>query len=203
MNDIQQLLARGREQESHVGHALLTALEAERLCESLSETSIREVASPDWFKQQTWIEKLNVQSHANAAAHAADFVCEYLLSCAKVKALVHQLLVMEVWKEHMLPLLSDHLANNMDSVTSYALVFHEANVANLLEMLLYDEQAFEVIDDDHMVELVDWCIRKMTYLTSDAYADAQPLKLSCKVLGAGAYPTTAETELEKTSLQCA
>jgi zinc finger MYND domain-containing protein 10 len=183
MNDIQQLLARGREADSHVVPALLSAPETERMCESLTEMSISQVALPEWFKQQTMIEQLNVQSHANAAAHAADFVCEYLLSCAKVSTLVQHLLVMEVWKGKLLPLLKEHLANEVDSVTSYGLIFHEANVANLLEMVLYDEAAFEVMSDDHMIELVDWCIRQMTYLASDAHADAQPVNLSCKVRG--------------------
>lgn len=179
---MQQLLARGLKPEGTAEQALLMPPEAERMVESLTGTaSAEDVGTPAWLKQHSWIEKLNLQSHANASAHAADFVCEYLVSHAKVNALVRELLVMEVWKENLMPLLSEHLANEVDSLTSYALIFHEANVSNLLEMVLYDEAAFEVMDDDHMVELVDWCIRKMTYLTTEAHTDAKPLKLSPQV----------------------
>jgi hypothetical protein len=180
---MQQLLARGLKPEGNSAEqALLMPLEAEHMIESLAGTAtVEDVASPTWFKQQAWIEKLNLQSHANASTHAADFVCEYLVSHAKVNALVKELLVMEVWKAKLLPLLSDHLAHKVDSLTSYALVFHEANVANLLEMVLFDEAAFEVMDDDHMIELVDWCMRQMIYLTTDAYSDAKPLNITPKV----------------------
>ena len=182
MTDMQQLLARGLKTEGNAEQTLLMPPEAERIVEALAGTAcVEDVASPKWFKQHSWIEKLNLQSHANASAHTADFVCEYLVSHAKVNALVKELLVMEVWKEKLMPLLANHLANKVDSLTSYALVFHEANSANLLEMVLFDEAAFEVMDDDHMVELVDWCMRQMIYLTTEAHSDTKPLQLTPKV----------------------
>jgi hypothetical protein len=40
----------------------------------------------------------------------------------------------QVWKERLFPLLKDHLAHEVDSVTSYQLLYHEAALANLLEV---------------------------------------------------------------------
>ena len=40
----------------------------------------------------------------------------------------------QVWREQVLPLLEGHLAERVDSVTAYQLLYHEASLANLLEV---------------------------------------------------------------------
>lgn len=40
----------------------------------------------------------------------------------------------QVWKDKLFPLLKQHLAEQVDSVTSYLLLYHEAALANLLEV---------------------------------------------------------------------
>lgn len=157
------------------------APDAERLVESLRQHRIEQVGSADWLEQQGWIEKLNVQSHHNARCHADEFVKDFLVSYDKVTLLVHELLLMEVWKERLLPHLKSHLAAHVDSVTTYLLVSHEANLANLLEITLFHEQALENIDEDYLVELVDWCHRKLQYLNGDAHDDASHEERTAKV----------------------
>ena len=39
-----------------------------------------------------------------------------------------------MWRERLLPLLERHLAERCDSVTAYQLAYHEAALANLLEV---------------------------------------------------------------------
>lgn len=41
---------------------------------------------------------------------------------------------MQAWKENVYPLLRQHMAQNVDSVLSYMLLFNEAAIANLLEV---------------------------------------------------------------------
>ena len=40
----------------------------------------------------------------------------------------------QVWRERLLPRLEGHLAEALDSVAAYQLVYHEAALANLLEV---------------------------------------------------------------------
>jgi hypothetical protein len=40
----------------------------------------------------------------------------------------------QVWRERLLPLLERHLAESMDSVAAYHLLYQEAALANLLEV---------------------------------------------------------------------
>lgn len=184
MEEMQQLLARGALAEADhasADHTVLLAPEAERLVQSLKAFSVLDVGTHPWFQQQAWAEKLNLQSHANAKGHVADFVLEYIISHDKVTTFVHELLVMEVWKEKLFPLLGQHLSQHVDSVSAYMLLFYEASVANLLEMVFFEDQAFEALADDYSIELVDWCTRQLVYLHGPAFDDARPLELSCKV----------------------
>lgn len=47
---------------------------------------------------------------------------------------MHDLLLIEAWKAHVYPLLAKHLAERVDSVTAYLLLYHEVTVANLLQV---------------------------------------------------------------------
>lgn len=188
MEAMQQMLARGARAgacQPAVSHqTVLLAPEAEQLIQNLRKFSVPDVGTQPWFQQQAWTEKLNLQSHANAMAHTADFVQEYFVSHDQVTTLVHELLVMEVWKEKLFPLLDQHLSQHVDSVSAYMLLFYEATIANLLEMVLFVDQAFETLADEYALELVDWCSRQLTYFHGPAFQDAKPLKLSCKVIRA-------------------
>ena len=41
---------------------------------------------------------------------------------------------MQVWKTNVLPLMQQHIAEQLDSMTTFMLLQHEAAVANLLEV---------------------------------------------------------------------
>lgn len=72
----------------------------------------------------------------------------------------------QAWKENLLPLLRPHLAKRVDSVSAYLLLYHEAAVANLLEVTLFHAHAAEAIPEDYLLELADWAYRKLLWLNS-------------------------------------
>jgi hypothetical protein len=124
-------------------------------------------------------------------------VLELFVSLGKLDTLIHNLLVIEAWKEAVYPLVSHHIATTVDPILSYTLLFHEALLANLLEVsglgachplavmvlrqaaasltvlasqvTLFHEHACQAIDEDHLLELCDWGYRKLQYLNSQAY----------------------------------
>ncbi|PSC69454.1 Zinc finger MYND domain-containing 10 isoform B [Micractinium conductrix] len=163
------LLARGRAEAAAAAgptQAALTAPEAERLVHRLRNFDISEVGSPAWLEQHDAVEQLNLQAHLNAQAHADEYVKEALLSADRLTLLARELLLAEVWRERLLPLLERHLAERCDSVTAYQLAYHEAALANLLEVLLYHQDACEAVAEEALVELADWCARCVDYLAS-------------------------------------
>jgi zinc finger MYND domain-containing protein 10 len=190
---MEDLLARGMQAGRGANKNLLTAPEAERIVDSLQKFSLEQIGCSQWLEQQDQVQRLNVQSHHNAMEHADEFVKDLLVSYDKVTTLVHELLLMEIWNEKLLPLLKKHLAKRVDSITVYVLTSHEANLANLLEVTLFHEQAMEDMEEDHLIELVDWCQRQLHYLNTDAYKDAEYVERTAKVqMPVCALPSTAQ-----------
>eukprot|EP00879_Flechtneria_rotunda_P023002 GHRR01024313.1.p1 GENE.GHRR01024313.1~~GHRR01024313.1.p1 ORF type:complete len:665 (+),score=279.07 GHRR01024313.1:673-2667(+) len=169
---LQQMLMRSQEGTGAASTALVNAYEAEQLIEQLQFTQLQQVGDARFLKQHGAITKLNLQAHLNAQTHSDEFVLELLVSLDKLSVLVQELLVIEVWKEQLYPLLKQHLAKNVDSATSYLVLYHEAAVANLLEVVLYHGHACEAISDDELLELADWCMRKLAYLNTEAHNHA-------------------------------
>jgi len=81
------------------GSGFLGAHDAERLISGLSDFNVDDVGSPKWTSQREALERLNVQAHHNAVTHSDEFVKEFLVSHDKVRVLIRELLVIEVWKE--------------------------------------------------------------------------------------------------------
>lgn len=53
----------------------------------------------------------------------------------------------------------------MTSLKSYICIYHEAAIANLLEVMLYHRTAISS-NEDALVELIDYCYRKMVRMTT-------------------------------------
>ncbi|GAB4819300.1 hypothetical protein N2152v2_006346 [Parachlorella kessleri] len=169
---MEELLARGREGVA-AQQAYISVSEVERVARRLRVFDVDEVGCAAWLEQHDTVEKLNLQAHLNAQSHADEYVKEALVSLDRVTTLVKSLLLAEVWRERLFPLLKEHLAQQVDSVTSYQLLYHETALANLLEVLLYHRDACESLSEDALLELCDWCCRKLAYLASDAHQHAK------------------------------
>ncbi|GAQ87507.1 hypothetical protein KFL_003580010 [Klebsormidium nitens] len=151
---------------------LLTAPEAERLVDQLQPFDVDDVGSMAWLQQHDVLEKLNIQAHHNALAHADEFVMAALVSYDKLALLVHELLVIEVWKDQVYPLIAAELAQGGGSINVYLVLHHEATLANLLEVALFHREACEAAGEDALLELADFCHRKMVYLHAEGRQDA-------------------------------
>lgn len=126
-----------------------------------------QVGTPRWQAQHDAISQLNIQAHHNARSNSDEFVVDLLVSLDKVGVLVHDLLVIEAWKEKLLaPHLMGHIADHVDTASSYMLLFHECNVANLIEITLFHSKVCESIPEEYLLELADWTYRKLAFLNS-------------------------------------
>ena len=85
------------------GGGFLGAHDAGRLIESLRDFEVDDVGSARWTEQRESLERLNVQAHHNAVTHSDEFVKEFLVSHDKLGVLVHELLVVEAWRDRVFP----------------------------------------------------------------------------------------------------
>jgi hypothetical protein len=142
----------------------LTPFEAEHFVGDLQEMQLESVGSSNWLTQHERIEKLNHTAHSQAKEGLDEFVVDQFNTLEKVPTLIHDLMVIEVWKERVWPLLKAKVAK-FSSLRSYIPVYHEASVANLLEICLFHRTSCEEAGDA-LVDLVDYCVRKLRYLLS-------------------------------------
>jgi zinc finger MYND domain-containing protein 10 len=136
--------------------------ESERLVEGLRKFDIEEVGSSEYLKQHEVLEKLNVQAHQSVMTNSDEYVLEAMLTFEKLDVLIHDLIVIEAWKEKIYPLLLDRVAGR-NTMRVYFILYHEATVVNFLEVFLYHKHVCEALGD-RAIELVDFCARKLVRL---------------------------------------
>lgn len=141
---------------------VLHAHEAERYVEDLRSFKLEEVGSKAWMEQHRRLESLNLQAHQSAMTNSDEYVVEAIVTFNKLEVLIHDLLIIEIWKENVYPLLLNRLAGR-NSMRTYFILYHEATLVNLLEVLLYHKHICEM-GGERILELVDYAARKMTRL---------------------------------------
>jgi hypothetical protein len=108
-----------------MANSTLSVWEAEHLVKDLIPFSISDVGSEEWMKQHENLEKLNIQAHHNAQTKHDEYVYEAFLSLNKLPLLVHDLLVIEAWREKIFPqFLKEDLVDEQMSLKIYMVVCH-------------------------------------------------------------------------------
>jgi hypothetical protein len=162
--------------------------------EHLAVPALESYGTRAWSRQHRWVEQLNLQAHHCAIAHTDDFVTAALLTHRDaLPVLVQCLLVCEVWKERVMP----HLAVDMAQCTgvrAHSMVYHEASLVGLLEVVMHNPDCLEAIGSDLTVELIDYCHRRATDLVARPELAKAPA--SYPLVGASPTDVAAQTEAE-------
>lgn len=152
---------------NYIPTIILDARETERYVEELQKFDVKEVGSKLWMQQHKRLEQLNLQAHENAISNSDEYVLEAILTFDKIEVLIHDLLLIEVWKESVYPLLLDELAGR-NSMRIYFILYHEATLINLLELFFYHKHLCEA-GGDKVLEVVDFVARKLARLNNPHY----------------------------------
>jgi zinc finger MYND domain-containing protein 10 len=148
---------------------LLSVYEAQHLIGALRTFKLSEVGTEKWMAQHDVLEKLNIQAHHSAATRHDEFVVEAFVDCDKVSTLIHELIVIEAWKEHVMPKVLPKLSQ-LAALKAYMVLYHEATLCNLLEVILYHQHACESADDS-LLEMIDYCQRSIHGVITKAHRD--------------------------------
>ncbi|XP_017568171.2 zinc finger MYND domain-containing protein 10 [Pygocentrus nattereri] len=154
--------------------SVLLHVEAEGYIQSLEKISLREIGSPKWFRQHEYIEKLNMQAILNASANQEEFVKDLFVSHGKIPTLVHGMILIEIWKQKVFPILCQLQDFSPKSTFPlYMVIHHEATIINLLETIMYHKESCEAAEDA-VLDLVDYCHRKLTLLVGQCARGENP-----------------------------
>ncbi|KAM9859162.1 zinc finger MYND domain-containing protein 10 [Aulostomus maculatus] len=144
--------------------SVLLPVEAEQIIQGLTPFSVKEVGSMRWLRQHEYIEKLNMQAILSASSMRDEFVKELLVLHGKIPVLVHEMILTELWKHKIFPIFCQLQDFNPKSTFNlYMVIYHEATIINLLETIMFHKDSCDAADDS-VVDLVDYCHRKLTLL---------------------------------------
>jgi len=142
----------------------LTPNEAEIYIQELKKIPIENFGYDKWIKQHEFIEKLNIQAHLNVSQQSEEYISELLTTYNKIEILIYNLLVSETWRKKVYPLIKNKITQS-NSLKVYMMLYHEVTIVNLLELVLYNKSAC-ISADEKMLDLVDYCARKVTFLNT-------------------------------------
>uniref|UniRef100_A0A665STZ7 Zinc finger, MYND-type containing 10 n=2 Tax=Echeneis naucrates TaxID=173247 RepID=A0A665STZ7_ECHNA len=176
-------------------------VEAEAFVQSLEAFSLKEVGSNRWLRQHENIEKLNMQAILNASVLHDEFVKEFLVSCGKVSLLVHEMILIEVWKQKVFPILCQLKDFNPTTTFQlYMVIHHEATIINLLETVMFHADSCQAAEDS-LLDLVDYCHRKLTLLASKATREGTTAYNQAKLTGPTAISSIQELQIQNAALE--
>ncbi|KAM5292803.1 zinc finger MYND domain-containing protein 10 [Ctenodactylus gundi] len=145
---------------------LLLPGEADVLVQRLRSFQLKELGSEGWNQQHENLEKLNMQAILDATVSQGEPIQELLVTYGKIPTLVEELITVEMWKHKVFPVLcklEDFKPQNTFPI--YMVVHHEASIINLLETVFFHKEVCESADDT-ILDLVDYCHRKLTLLVA-------------------------------------
>ncbi|KAG9332458.1 hypothetical protein JZ751_014556 [Albula glossodonta] len=150
--------------------------ETEGYVQSLETFPLKDIGSSRWFKQHEYIEKLNMQAILDATGGHDEFVKEQLVSLGKIPTLIHEMILVEAWKVKIFPILCQLQDFNPQSTFPlYMVIHHEATIINVLETIMYHRDSCEAAEDS-VLDLVDYCHRKLTLLVGRSESGDSPLQ---------------------------
>ncbi|KAI9338231.1 hypothetical protein BDR26DRAFT_919504 [Obelidium mucronatum] len=143
----------------------ISAFEADLFVSQLAAKSITLdlIATERWYKNHETLEHLNIQAHMNVQSQCEEFVTESFITHGKIEYLIKDLLTIDAWKTKVFPKVVAVAA--AQSIKSYLILYHEATLVNLLEILFYNKEAVHQAGD-LLIDLVDYCSRKMAFLNT-------------------------------------
>jgi zinc finger MYND domain-containing protein 10 len=134
------------------------------MIKGLKKIDVENYGSNEWMSQHEKIEKLNNQAHRNAINNTEKELVDEFNIEEKVDVIIYNLLAAEAWKENVYPELKSHFTT-IPSVKPYMTIYHEATLANLLEVLIFHKDSCESAEES-LVELIDYCYRKFLWLVN-------------------------------------
>uniref|UniRef100_A0A8C5J682 Zinc finger MYND domain-containing protein 10 n=1 Tax=Junco hyemalis TaxID=40217 RepID=A0A8C5J682_JUNHY len=203
----------------------LSPAEAEALVRALQGSELRDIGGQGWLRQHEYVEKLNMHGILSASAGQEQLLTELLVSHAKIPVLIGELISVEIWKHKVFPVLcrlQDFKPRSTFPI--YVVLHHEASIINLLETVFFHKvrgSAFpagkplgwnaagtelceplvavqEICEsaEDSILDLIDYCHRKLTLLA--ARSTAAPAATSA---GLPAEPLASPSSMQELQKQ--
>lgn len=140
-----------------------------KMVQNLSAFYLRDVGSQKWNDQLQRLQDVNGYLHAyeyssmmNKTSTRLDMsMPDYIdVFTTKMDIIVQNLVCFDTWRDVVFKSVKSRLVPQQ-WIAMYVLFFSEGTLTNILELLLYHKRLAEAISDDLLLELADYCVRKL------------------------------------------
>lgn len=157
--------------------------EAEIFIRSMELVKYGDFGLERWFNYHGYLNKLNMQVKTNsnlfyfqavasARTQSDEFIKEFLVSHQKIPILVHDLIMVELWKQKVFKIILSDKEEPKSAFPLYTIIYHELLLANLLETVTFHSDAVETFGDS-VTDLGDWCHRSLCYLVTQSASEKE------------------------------
>lgn len=132
--------------------------------------NVCDIGTQQWYDWHTRLLKLNHQAVLEVSAMKEEYVKEMLISIQKITVLVHEAILINVWKKKVLPHLIKFQPDVPQVFPIYSVLYHEGVCINLLEAVLFHGDSCEALGE-FSLDLLDYCYENAAQLLTYKHFD--------------------------------
>ncbi|KAF5290976.1 hypothetical protein FQA39_LY14507 [Lamprigera yunnana] len=126
---------------------VLLSTEIDLYIDTMQSQRMENIGTRNWLEWHQRLQKLNQQALIEAAALKEEYVKESLITFGKVGVLVHEGILINIWKNKILPILLQMENDPSNTFIAYSVLYHEAVCVALLELIMYHGSTAEALGD--------------------------------------------------------
>ncbi|XP_060531559.1 zinc finger MYND domain-containing protein 10 [Cylas formicarius] len=134
---------------------ILMPNEIEMYIDSMRPQNMLNLGTDQWMEWHNRLQKLHQEALLEAAALSGEHVKETLVSFGKTNILVHEIILISIWKHKVLPHLLKLVKRPECTFFAYSILYHEGVCVALLELVMFHSDCCEALDEV-AVDLLDY-----------------------------------------------
>ncbi|XP_066143556.1 zinc finger MYND domain-containing protein 10-like [Euwallacea fornicatus] len=146
--------------------SVLMPSEIELFIDTMTPQTMKQLGSDQWLNWHNRLQKLNQEAVVEAACIKDEHVKETLVSFRKAPILVHEAILVNIWKYQVLPKLLKLEPAPKSTFIAYSILYHEGVCISLLELVMYHSSCCEALGDS-AVDLLDYACGVVSQLLSN------------------------------------
>ncbi|XP_064091263.1 LOW QUALITY PROTEIN: zinc finger MYND domain-containing protein 10-like [Macrobrachium nipponense] len=173
---------------------LLRPFEVDNYVENLECIRIEEMFSQRWVKQSCRLIQLSVEVALETSHRREEYVQRSITLHNKGLVIIWHLLMGESWRLHLLPLVWKQGTPPTSSLPLMLVLQTESAALTILESLVFHEESAEALDA-LVLDVIDYCVRQLTFLTSYAqYHEVPPYTPEAALKASGGLSNSESAE---------
>ncbi|RZC36596.1 zinc finger MYND domain-containing protein 10 -like [Asbolus verrucosus] len=152
--------------------SVLLSSEIEFYVETMSPQDIHNIGTKQWLEWHQRVQKLHQEALVEASQLKEEHVKETLVAFEKVPVLVHEAILINIWKHKVLPRLLKLEPDPKNTFMAYSVLYHEAVCVALLELVMYHANCCDTLGDA-AADLLDYACGIASRLLSAEQSDVE------------------------------